>query len=584
MNFEYNTNILISEPAAPWRRHYGDMPFSLDYPDCSMFDMVEKCAADNPDYIAYDFLGKNATYASLISDIKNCAKAFKNLGITKGDKVTICLPNIPQAIIAFYALNFIGALPSMIHPLSSAGEIKSYLNISESIAAITLDAFYGKFESVRKETGIKHLIIANIPEALPALKSFLFKMTKGRKIKPIPKDADVIFWGDFIASGNSYSGGEVKENISGADPAAIFYSGGTTGTSKGILLSNLSFNALAMQMHVGSGCVRPKDSILTVMPVFHGFGLGVSVHLPLIYGMKCILIPQFSPETYGKIVKKSKPNIIAGVPTLYEAMISNPVFKNADLSFLKGIFCGGDTLSVESKRKIDAFLKDHNCKEQIREGYGMTESVTGSCLCPKDSFREGSVGIPLPDMYYKIVQPLTTQEVPIGTDGEICVCGPTVMMGYINNREENAQTLQIHDEGNTWLHTGDLGCMDADGFVYFRQRLKRMIITSGYNVYPSQLENVIEGHNAVLCSCVIGVPDPYRIQKVKAFVVLKPEYRNSHNFGKIKDEIYKHCQNNIAKYAMPYEFEYRDELPRTLVGKVAYTVLEQEEMKRIRGL
>ena len=579
MNFEYNTNILVSEPAAPWRKYYGSMPVNLDYPDFSMFDMMEKCADNNPEYISYNFLGKEATYKSLVDDIKDCAKAFKNLDIKKGDKVTICLPNIPQAIVAFYALNYIGALPSMIHPLSSSGEIKFYLNVSESIAAITLDAFYGKFESVRKETGIKHLIIANIPEALPKIKSVLFKMTKGRKIKPIPEGANVIFWRDFIKSGNSYAG-EIKANVIGADPAAILYSGGTTGTNKGILLSNFSFNALAMQMFAGAGCVKPKDSILTVMPVFHGFGLGVSVHLPLIYGMKCILIPQFSPETYGKIVKKSKPNVIAGVPTLYEAMISSPIFKNADLSFLTGIFSGGDTLSIESKRKIDAFLKEHNCKEQVREGYGMTESVTGSCLCPKDNFREGSVGLPLPDMYYKIVLPTTTQEVPVETDGEICVCGPTVMMGYINNREENAQTLQIHEDGNTWLHTGDLGCMDSDGFVYFRQRLKRMIITSGYNVYPSQLENIIEGHSAVLSSCVIGVPDPYKIQKVKAFIVLKPEHRQSSNIEEIKKDIYRHCQENIAKYSMPYEFEYRNELPRTLVGKVAYTVLEKEEAEK----
>jgi len=583
MSFDYNENILEIEPRAPWRKFYNSIPEKLDYPDCSMYDMVEKCAANNPEYTAYDFLGKESTYKSLINDIKSCAKAFKNIGINKGDKVTICLPNIPQAIISFYALNYIGALPSMIHPLSAAGEIKFYLNVSESVAAVTLDAFYSKFEEIRKETGIKKLIITKIPEALPALKSALFKMTKGRKIKPIPSNADVLYWKNFIEDGSAYSG-ELKANVTGADPAAILYSGGTTGTNKGILLSNKSFNALALQMISTANCVQPKDSILTVMPVFHGFGLGVSVHLPLIFGMKCILIPQFTPETYAKIVKTAKPNIIAGVPTLYEAMISSPVFKDSDLSFLKGIFSGGDTLSIESKRKIDSFLKEHNCKEQIREGYGMTESVTGSCLCPKDKFREGSVGIPLPDMYYKIVEPNTTKETEIDKDGEICVTGPTVMMGYINNREENAQTLRKHDDGNVWLHTGDLGCMDDDGFVYFKQRLKRMIITAGYNVYPSQLENIIDAHEAVLSSCIIGVPDPYKIQKVKAFIVLKPEHRNASNIEQIKSEIYKHCTHNIAKYSMPYEFEYRYELPRTLVGKVAYTVLEKEEIEKLEKI
>ena len=314
--------------------------------------------------------------------------------------------------------------------------------------------------------------------------------------------------------------------------------------------------------------------MLSVMPIFHGFGLGIGIHTALVGGAKCILVPNFNIKTYAKLLKTKHPNFIPGVPTLFEALLRTQDLEDLDMSFLMGVFSGGDSLSVELKHKVDAFLRAHKAKVQIREGYGTTECVTASCLTPVDYARDGSIGIPFPDTYYKIVAPGTTDEVPSGTEGEICICGPTVMSGYLDNPEETVQTLRRHADGHIWLHTGDLGSMDADGFVYFRQRIKRMIITSGYNVYPSQLENIIDGHEKVLISCVIGVKDPYKMQRVKAFVVLRPGYEPSEA---IRQELFAYCRERIAKYAMPYEIEFRDELPKTLVGKVAYRVLEEEE-------
>ena len=264
----------------------------------------------------------------------------------------------------------------------------------------------------------------------------------------------------------------------------------------------------------GGLCIT-GDSMLSIMPIFHGFGLGIGIHTMLVNGCKCILIPAFSAQTFGPLLKKNQPNFIAGVPTLYEALLRSNKIKKTDLSCLKGVFCGGDSLSIELKKKVDAFLKEHGAKVQIREGYGTTECVTASCLTPKNYYREGSIGLPFPDTYYKIVKPNTQEEVPYGTEGEICINGPTVMMGYVGNPKETAHVLQIHPDGLTWLHTGDLGFMDEDGFVYFRQRLKRMIVSSGYSIYPSQLENIIDAHEAVLMSTVIGVDDPYKIQKVR---------------------------------------------------------------------
>ena len=244
------------------------------------------------------------------------------------------------------------------------------------------------------------------------------------------------------------------------------------------------------------------------------------------------------------------------------------------------MFSGGDSLSIELKKKFDKFLKDHGATVTVREGYGTTECVTASCLTPVDLYREGSIGLPFPDTYYKVVRPGTIDEVPYGEDGEICLTGPTMMHGYVNQPEETASTLRRHDDGYVWLHTGDLGKMDEDGFIYFKQRIKRMIVTSGYNVYPSQLENIIDAHEAVQMSCVIGVPDSYRMQKVKAFVVLMPGVKDT---PELKKELFEHCKKNIAKYAMPYEIEVRESLPKTLVGKIAYTVLEKEEQERIKN-
>ena len=243
-----------------------------------------------------------------------------------------------------------------------------------------------------------------------------------------------------------------------------------------------------------------------------------------------------------------------------------------------GVFSGGDSLSVELKKRFDAFLKEHGASITVREGYGTTECVTASCLTPIHKQKEGSIGIPFPDTYYKIVKPGTQEEVPYGEEGEICLTGPTMMLEYVNHPEETAQTKQTHADGLTWVHTGDLGMMDEEGFIYFRQRIKRMIVTNGYNVYPSQLENILDGHEYVHLSCVIGVKDPIKMQRVKAFVVLKPGYVPTEA---CKQELMDYCRKHIAKYAMPSDIEFREELPKTLVGKVAYRVLEEEENAKL---
>ena len=540
-----------------------------------MYEMVEAAAKRHPNHVAYVFMGKKTSYTEFMKRIQAAAQGLYKMGIRKGDKVTICMANTPQALDCFYALNRIGAIPNMIHPLSASQEIAFYLNFSKSKAVLTLDQFYYKVAEILPQLeNPTEILIAKVVDELPAPLSALYPLTKSaRAVKKLPK-AGYTLWYDMVKAGKNTQLPAQKSRYDSC--GAILYSGGTTGTTKGIMLSNLNFNALALQTIAASGFSMEEISnmkMLSVMPVFHGFGLGIGIHTPLVAGGTCILIPQFNVKVYAKTLMKQKPNLIPGVPTLFEALLRTEDLEGADLSFLKGIFSGGDSLSPELKKKVDAFLREHNCSEQIREGYGTTECVTASCLTPKDYARQGSIGVPFPDTYYKIVEPGTTNEVGPNIEGEICISGPTVMLGYMDNPYETANTLRRHYDGRIWLHTGDLGHMDQDGFVYFRQRIKRMIITSGYNVYPSQLENIIDANDKVLISCVIGVKDPYRVQRVKAYVVPMPGVEPSEA---LKQEILDYCSGRIAKYAMPREIEFRKELPKTLVGKVAYRVLEEE--------
>ena len=567
----------MKETRAPWLKNYGDIPKTLEYDTGSMWEMVEAICEKYPNYIAFDFMGSQTTYAKFVKSVELCARSLKSIGVRENDRITICMPNCPQAIIMFYAVNLVGGIANMIHPLSSQNEIEFYLRDSESLYAITLDQFYNKFEAIRQNVNLSNIIIASIKDALsPTLKAG-YMLTDGRKIAKIPKDAPIIRWNAFMNYGKKYHW-KYKAAKKADDPAVILYSGGTTGTTKGILLTNLNFNALAKQIVATNPMFRPGDKMLAAMPIFHGFGLGVSIHSMLANGGRCILVPRFTPQSYAKLIRKYQCNFVAGVPTLFEALLRQPCLDGENLSYLKGVFSGGDSLSIELKKKFDAFLYDHKSAIQIREGYGMTECVTASCLTPTHMFKEGSIGQPFPDMYFKIVEPGTDNEVEYGTEGEICISGPTVMREYVNHPEETANTLRVHEDGRIWVHSGDLGVMDSEGFVYFKQRIKRMIITSGYNVYPSQLENIIDSHELVQMSCVIGIPDPYKMQKVKAFVMLKPGIEPSEEK---KQAILDHCKKNIAKYAMPYDIEFRESLPKTLVGKVAYRVLEQEELEKI---
>ena len=560
-----------------WLKYYPETTFpNIEYPDRNMYQMIEFIGEKINNVDALEFMGFRLTYKQLLDLIDQCAQSFIELGVKEGDKVTVCLPNIPQATIAFYAINKIGAISNMIHPLSAPKEIEYFLNLTDSNFALTTDFAFSNFEKIEDDVNLKKIIICKASDYLKSLTKLGYWLIAGRKIPKIHIKDNMISWKQFIKIGatGTFTDFPVAKK---EDPASILYTGGTTGKPKGVVLSNLNFNALALQ--TGSQAnVNLYDKMMCIMPFFHGFGLGVSMHTALSFGGTIILVPKFSTEDFAKSFKKHKPEFIAGVPTLFTALTNSKAMINSDFSHLKGVFSGADTLANDIKVKFDEFIAERGATVTIREGYGLTETVTASCLTPPKEYRFGSIGIPFPDTLYKICKIGTQETCATDEDGEICISGPTVMLGYYKEKEETDSTLKKHDDGHMWVHTGDLGSMDKDGFVYFKQRIKRIIKSSGYSVFPSQIENVLMDHEAIANCCVIGVPDSYKIEKIRAYIILNDEYEESHD---LRSKLLERCREYLSVWSIPQEFIFRDELPLTQVGKVSYIKLQNEVIKEL---
>jgi len=537
-----------------------------------MVDMIIKSAEKWPDNVAYSYYGHKVTYKNFVRKIEKAARALKNYGVKEGDRVTICMPNTPEGITMVYAVNMVGAVCNMVHPLSSEKELEYYIKVAESKYVLVIDAVFDKIYKLRDSADLERIIVVRPSDGLGFLKKKLYGVLHVKKVRLPSSDSRVVLWEDFIANSYFYQG-NYHEERGANDLAMILYSGGTTGAPKGVMLTNLNFNALGLEATTVIKQATPGATILSILPIFHGFGLGVCIHTPLCKGLCCILIPAFSHKQFGDIIRKNEPNFIVGVPTLYEALI-NTKLRPGDLKSVTAAICGGDALNQTLRDKVNKCLKDHGSSAKIRVGYGLTEATGATCLSPENSFANGIIGAPFPDVYFKIVKPNTLTEAERGEEGEICISGPLVMMGYLNNDAETANTLRIHDDGRLWLHTGDMGCLKDDNFIYFAQRLKRIIISSGYNVYPTHLESIINSHEAVLTSTVIGIEHPYKGQVPKAFIVLKPGYKAG---KRIEREIRELLERNVPIYSLPTAYEFRDKLPTTLVGKVAFKKLEEEE-------
>ena len=562
------------EQNKPWLDFYQEegIPEHIEYPDCSMVDMVMQSAEKWPDNTAYIYYGHKVTYKNFVKKIEKAARALKNYGVKEGDRVTICMPNTPEGITMVYAVNMVGAICNMVHPLSSEKELEYYVKVAESKYVLVIDAVFDKIYKLRDSAQLERIIVVRPSDGLGFLKKKLYNTLHVKKVRLPSNDSRVVLWEDFIANSYFYQG-NYHEERSGEDLAVIMYSGGTTGAPKAVMLSNRNINVESICDGMMIRQVVPGATVLSILPIFHCFGLGICIHTPLCKGMGCILIPAFSHKQFADIIRKNNPNFIVGVPTLFEALINTKLKRN-DLESVTAVICGGDTLNQTLRDKVNDFLGAHGSDAKIRVGYGLTEGSGAVCLSPEYTFADGIIGVPFPDTDFKIIKTDTFKEQPPKVEGEICISGPLVMMGYLGDDAETAQAIRLHDDGKIWLHTGDIGYLGEDGLIYFAQRLKRIIVSSGYNIYPTHLESIINSHEAVLTSTVIGIDHHYKGQVPKAFVVLKPGYRPG---KRLEREIRELLERNVPIYALPTAYEFRDKLPQTKVGKVAFRELEKEE-------
>jgi long-chain acyl-CoA synthetase len=565
----------MSMSDTPWLAFYGDLPTDIAVPDATMYELVAATARRFPDSTALIYFGRRITYRRLLTDIDRCAQALLAHGIRPGDSVTLSMPNVPNVIVLFYALNRIGARAVMTHPLSSPTELRHYLTETGSRWAVTMDMFYGRFRDILPETSVERILIARFSDYLSGPKKLGFSVTKGRRIAPVPADDPrVLSWRRFFAKARP--GAAYERRGDPGDGSVVLFSGGTSALPKGIELSSAGFNALAVSMQAITG-IAPGNSVLAILPVFHGFGLGLCIHTPLTVGAFSILVPEFSTAIYIDNLIAHSPSYIAGVPTLFQALLTEKRFAKVSFAHLRGAYSGGDSLTPDLKARFDRVLTAQGGRVELMEGYGLTECVTACTVSPPHQYREGSIGIPIPGMRVQVVD-ADGARVAADVEGEICVSGPTLMNGYLNDPEATAETLRPHGDGRTWLHTGDIGTMDADGYLYFKGRRKRIIKVSGVSVYPAQVEQVLEAHPAVRRACVVGTPDEYQMSSVKAFVIPTDDAVAG---DALRDDLLAHCRKHLMKWAVPRSIEFRSELPTTLVGKIAYTQLEQEELARV---
>ena len=557
-------NELKYDKEKPWLRYYDRMPEHLEYYNGSMYDKVSDIAIQYPDNHALEFFDKIYTYKAFIKKVDKIAVALKELNVIENECVTICMPNIPEAIFLIYAVNKIGAICNVIHPLSKKKDIKAAMDDVNSTVLFATDVSYKEIKDLK----VKTCVMCNVCNSMNGILSTLYTLKNRNNMKYAE---DVIQWKDFVKLGNKTVNTFV--NRSQKDPAVIIYSGGTTGKTKGIVLSNLCFNSISKQCEYVCKEAKPGNSILSALPIFHGFGLCVCIHVPLSIGLKCILIPKIDMKKINKTIKTKGPNLLPVIPSMLNYITNNKPLGKKSFESVKVILSGGDYLSDELREKTIKYFRSCGSIAKIQIGYGLSEAtafVSASCESVKDT---NNIGIPNPDNIIKIFEPETDIEKGYDEIGEICVKGPSVMLGYVNEDEETAKVLRAHYDGETWLHTGDLGSMSKDGVLHYSSRLKRMIISNGYNIYPLELEDIICKCKYVDSCVVVGVRHKIKQEVAKAVIVLKKEYKLD---SKVEYEVKKYCAKNIPKYEAPSIFEFRESLPITKIGKINYRALEEK--------
>ena len=551
-------------------KYYSEEAINATLPECSIYDYLVQNNQDYPSDIAIVYLGRKITYKELFENIDKTAAAFLKAGVKEKEIVTVALPSIPEALYCVYALNKIGAVANMIHPLAGTEETIHYINEVGSRIVVIFDGAFSAICDSTDRTTAEKIIVASPADSLP----LPLKVAYNLKVKKPQLDGKTFLsWKTFMKNGRGVQVEKAEKNCN--EMAIISHTGGTTGEPKGVMCSDANINALIWQI----GCNLPhvrQEKYLAVLPPFINYSLINAMLEPLAFGFQVILLPKYEPDKFADYIAKYKPNHISSIPPYWEALLAIDKLKTMDLSCLNHIYYGGEAMNIDTENAVNELLISSGARNKLCKGLGSTEMMSAATVTYDESNMLGSVGIPLVKVNCKTVNVETGEELACGEEGEICFSGPTLMLGYYNNLRETIDIIRTNEKGERWLHTGDIGYVDENGIVYVTGRIKRIIITKGRDgqatkLFPDRVEKAICTNEMVELCCVVGVPDKARINYPRAFVVLREGFSKD---DLTKERILETCRKELPDYMVPEEIVFVDDLPRTSRGKVDYRALE----------
>ena len=565
-------NPVYASQAKPWLKYYDQKFIDQTLPALSAFEYVCQRSKNHLNDTALEYYGRKFTYADLIVNVKKTAAALRGAGVKKGDIITVVSIMTPEIIALFYAADMIGATLNLVDPRYSVEGIREYIEEVDSHLLVCLNVVYERCRQAAKRTNVEKVIVLSPADSLPPVMAVGYKLTTPDKNKYA---SNVIRWKQFIKGGEGQS--TAAEPYDPDHACVVVHTGGTTGSPKGVMLTDDCFNGIALQFQAYPKLFHRGQKLMNVMPPFIAYGFACGIHLPLVLGFTVIIIPNLDPAKLGSLVLKHKPEHMFGVPTHYQQLAADPKLRDKDLSFIINYAAGGDSLSRGAEQTVNDFLAAHGARYPIAKGYGMTEVSSAATVAAGADNKPGSVGIPMVNTIIAAFEPGTDRELPIGERGELCISGPCLMKGYYNKPEETAILLRRHPDGRVWAHTGDMGYLDEDGFVYLDSRIKRMIIRhDGFKVFPSMIENVVSRHPAVHQCSVVGCTDKDHTQGRLPFVYIVLKADITAKKKQVIRELERMCAEELPEYVQPVAYKFISSMPMTPVGKVDYRQLEAD--------
>ena len=565
-------NPVYASQAKPWLKYYDQKFIDQTLPALSAFEYVCQRSKNHLNDTALEYYGRKFTYADLIVNVKKTAAALRGAGVKKGDIITVVSIMTPEIIALFYAADMMGATLNLVDPRYSVEGIREYIEEVDSHLLVCLNVVYERCRQAAKRTNVEKVIVLSPADSLPPVMAVGYKLTTPDKNKYA---SNVIRWKQFIKGGEGQS--TAAEPYDPDHACVVVHTGGTTGSPKGVMLTDDCFNGIALQFQAYPKLFHRGQKLMNVMPPFIAYGFACGIHLPLVLGFTVVIIPNLDPAKLGSLVLKHKPEHMFGVPTHYQQLAADPKLRDKDLSFIINYAAGGDSLSRGAEQTVNDFLAAHGARYPIAKGYGMTEVSSAATVAAGLDNKPGSVGIPMVNTVVAAFEPGTDQELPIGQRGELCISGPCLMKGYYNKADETAMILRRHPDGRIWVHTGDMGYLDEDGFVYLDSRIKRMIIRhDGFKAFPSMIENVVSRHPAVHQCSVVGCTDKDHTQGRLPFVYIVLKADTTAKKKQVIRELERMCAEELPEYVQPVAYKFISSMPMTPVGKVDYRQLEAD--------